>query len=111
MEKLSLEKFREYCKFTQEIYEIIRDEEKMNSMTEEDAEKLQEDMEKMVEIEERDLAKRFDEDLKVTIQDLGWRSEGRYLPQQSDMISVAYWYQTEPHNAFKLPEKNDLEVN
>lgn len=55
---------------------------------------------------------RFDGDLKVTIQDLGWRSEGRYLPQQSDVISVAYWYQTEPHNTFKkLPSKNDLEVN
>jgi hypothetical protein len=55
---------------------------------------------------------RFDGDLKVTIQDLGWRSEGRYLPQQSDIISVAYWYQTEPHNPFqKLPSKNDLEVN
>lgn len=55
---------------------------------------------------------RFEGDLKVTIQDLGWRSEGRYLPQQSDMISVAYWYQKEPHNTFKkLPSKNDLEVN
>lgn len=55
---------------------------------------------------------RFDGDLKVTIQDLGWRSEVRYLPQQSDMVSVAYWYQKEPHNAFKkLPAKNDLEVN
>lgn len=55
---------------------------------------------------------RFDGDLKVTIQDLGWRSEGRYLPQKSDMISVAYWYQTEPHNKFpNLPSKNDLEVN
>lgn len=55
---------------------------------------------------------RFDGDLKVTIQDLGWRSEGRYLPQQSDMISVAYWYQKEPHNTFqKLPGKNELEVN
>lgn len=55
---------------------------------------------------------RFEGDLKVTIQDLGWRSEGRYLPQQSDMISVAYWYQREPHGTFKkLPEKNILEVN
>ncbi|MGX1753073.1 glycoside hydrolase family 172 protein [Sphingobacterium sp. NPDC055346] len=55
---------------------------------------------------------RFDGDLKVTIQDLGWRSEGRYLPQKSDMISVAYWYQSEPHNKFpNLPSKNDLEVN
>ena len=55
---------------------------------------------------------RFDGDLKVTIQDLGWRSEGRYLPQKSDMISVAYWYQAEPHGKFpNLPAKNDLEVN
>ena len=51
-------------------------------------------------------------DLKITIQDLGWRSEGRYLPQQSDISSVVYWYQAEPHTPFpKLPEKNKLEVN
>lgn len=55
---------------------------------------------------------RFENGLKVTIQDLGWRSEGRYLPQQSDINSVVYWYQTEPHAPFpKLPAKNDLEVN
>jgi len=55
---------------------------------------------------------RFDGDLKVTIQDLGWRSEGRYLPQKSDIITVAYWYQREPHAHFpKLPSKNELEVN
>jgi hypothetical protein len=55
---------------------------------------------------------RFDTDLKVTIQDLGWRSGGRYLPQQSDVISVAYWYQREPHAPFpELPSKNELEVN
>jgi hypothetical protein len=55
---------------------------------------------------------RFEKDLKITIQDLGWRSEGRYLPQQSDISSVVYWYQTEPHSPFpKLPEKNKLEVN
>jgi hypothetical protein len=55
---------------------------------------------------------RFDKELKVTIQDLGWRSEGRYLPQQSDISSVVYWYQTEPHVKFpKLPSKNMLEVN
>jgi len=54
---------------------------------------------------------RFEKDLSVTIQDLGWRSEGRYLQQESDIASVAYWYQTEPHNPFPpLPEKNDLEV-
>ena len=55
---------------------------------------------------------RFEKDLKITIQDLGWRSGGRYLPQQSDISSVVYWYQSEPHATFpKLPEKNDLEVN
>lgn len=55
---------------------------------------------------------RFDKDLKVTIQDLGWMSKGRYLPQQSDIISVAYWYQREPHAKFpKLPDANVLEVN
>lgn len=55
---------------------------------------------------------RFEKDLKVTIQDLGWRADNRYLPQQSDISSVVFWYQTEPHAAFpKLPAKNDLEVN
>ncbi|HYG40951.1 MAG TPA: DUF2961 domain-containing protein [Cytophagales bacterium] len=55
---------------------------------------------------------RFEKELKVTIQDLGWRSEERYLPQQSDISSVVYWYQAEPHAPFpKLPSKNDLEVN
>lgn len=54
---------------------------------------------------------RFDEKLRVTIQALGWRSEGRYLPLQDDIASVAYWYQTEPHAAFKsLPDKDGLEV-
>lgn len=55
---------------------------------------------------------RFDKDLKITIQDLGWRAGGRYLPQRSDIITVAYWYQTEPHGAFqKLPAFDGLEVN
>lgn len=55
---------------------------------------------------------RFDSDLKVTIQDLGWRSGGRYLPQKSDIITVGYWYQREPHARFPaLPAKDILEVN
>jgi hypothetical protein len=55
---------------------------------------------------------RFEKDLKITIQDLGWRSGGRYLPQQSDISSVAYWYQAEPHAPFpKLPSKDELEIN
>ncbi len=55
---------------------------------------------------------RFKKDLRVTIQALGWRSGGRYLPLQDDISSVAYWYQTEPHNAFPpLPDKDGLEIN
>ena len=54
---------------------------------------------------------RFEKDLKVTIQALGWRSGGRYLPLQDDISSVAFWYQKEPHASFpKLPCKDYLEV-
>ena len=54
---------------------------------------------------------RFEKDLKVTIQDLGWRHDGRYYPQKSDISSVVYWYQREPHAPFPaLPSKDDLEI-
>ncbi|HUC93894.1 MAG TPA: glycoside hydrolase family 172 protein [Paenibacillus sp.] len=54
---------------------------------------------------------RFESGLKVTIQDLGWRSGRRYLPQQSDIASTAFWYQTEPHAAYpKLPGNDEREV-
>jgi len=54
---------------------------------------------------------RFQEDIRVTIQALGWRSGGRYLPLQDDISSVAYWYQTLPGKAFPdLPEKDLLEI-
>lgn len=54
---------------------------------------------------------RFEEDLRVTIQALGWRSGGRYLPLQDDIASTAFWYQTEPHAPFPtLPDRDGLEV-
>ncbi|MGN6618050.1 MAG: DUF2961 domain-containing protein, partial [Ilyomonas sp.] len=54
---------------------------------------------------------RFEKNLKVTIQALGWRGDGRYLPLQDDIASVVYWYQTEPHATFPtLPAKDFLEV-
>jgi hypothetical protein len=54
---------------------------------------------------------RFDKDIKVTIQDLGWHKGGRYLPQKSDISSVCFWYQAEPHAPFpKLPDWRGLEV-
>jgi D-arabinan exo alpha-(1,3)/(1,5)-arabinofuranosidase (non-reducing end) len=55
---------------------------------------------------------RFDSDLRVTIQDLGWRRDGTYLPRTDDISSVAFWYQTEPHAPFpKLPDKNHLKTD
>jgi hypothetical protein len=57
---------------------------------------------------------RFDKDLKVTIQALGWHGGGpggrRYLPLEDDISSTAFWYQTEPHAPFPpLPGKDALE--
>ena len=55
---------------------------------------------------------RFQKDLKITIQDLGWHMGGRYLKQQSDIASTCFWYQTDPHVKFsKLPSWQELEVN
>ena len=53
------------------------------------------------------------EDLKVTIQDLGWYSAGDlYKPRRDDIYTVAYWYQTLPTAPFpKLPEPIDLEIS
>lgn len=55
---------------------------------------------------------RFEKDLKVTIQALGWRKvEGgnRYLQLEDDIASVAYWYQKEPHGKFPaLPNREQL---
>jgi len=58
---------------------------------------------------------RFQSDLRVTVQALGWRSplEGkpRYLPLQDDIASTAFWYQAEPHAPFPaLPHRDYLEV-
>ena len=41
---------------------------------------------------------RFRDDLRVTIQALGWRprKQRTYLPLQDDIASVAFWYQTLP---------------
>ena len=56
---------------------------------------------------------RFEKDLRVTIQALGWRTtpERQYLPLQDDIASVAYWYQQLPTAAFpKLPDRDYLEI-
>jgi hypothetical protein len=56
---------------------------------------------------------RFEADLRVTIQALGWRTgkDRRYLPLQDDIASVAYWYQALPTAPFPaLPDRDYLEV-
>jgi len=54
---------------------------------------------------------RFQRDIRVTIQAIGWRSGGRYLPLQDDIASVAYWYQALPTAPFPpLGSPDDLEV-
>lgn len=53
----------------------------------------------------------FNSDFKATIQALGWRSEGRFLPLRDDLASVAFWYQSEPHAVFPdIPNRNMREV-
>jgi len=43
---------------------------------------------------------RFDQDLKVTIQELGWWPNGKFQPLTDDISSTGYWYQFEPHAPF-----------
>ena len=53
----------------------------------------------------------FESDLKVTIQALGWRSGGRYLPLQDDLSSVAYWYSDRLDDEYpEMPDANGLEI-
>jgi hypothetical protein len=60
---------------------------------------------------------RFEKDLRVTIQALGWMAgrsgnDSRYLPLQDDIASVAFWYQREPHAPFPpLADRDFLAVN
>ncbi len=54
---------------------------------------------------------RFHQDLRVTIQALGWRSGGRYLPLQDDIASTAFWYQRETSSPKPpTPDADALEV-
>ena len=51
---------------------------------------------------------RFEKNLKVTIQALGWRDGSRYLPLQDDVASTVFWYQQDPHQAFPAMLSKDL---
>jgi len=46
----------------------------------------------------------FAENLKVTVQTLGWWPDRTYQPLTDDVASTAFWYQSEPHTPFpELP--------
>ena len=54
---------------------------------------------------------RFERDLRVTIQALGWRSGRRYLPLQDDIASTAFYYMRETSSDRPaLPDADGLEV-
>ncbi len=53
----------------------------------------------------------FSKRLRVTIQALGWREGGRFLPLQDDISSVAFWYQDRPAERMpELPCRDRLEI-
>ena len=53
----------------------------------------------------------FKENIRVTIQALGWHNGGRYLPLQDDISSVAFWYSDNLEDVYPtLPDKDYLEV-
>ena len=53
----------------------------------------------------------FSSDLRVTIQAIGWRRDGRYLPLKDDISSVAYYYLDKPAGLpTPLPGADDIEI-
>ena len=55
---------------------------------------------------------RFESSLRVTVQALGWREGGKYLPLQDDIACVAYWYQDRPSCVVRpIPPREALEIN
>lgn len=53
----------------------------------------------------------FAQSLRVTLQDLGWRPDGRYLARRDDLASTAFWYQDAPGGRSRLvPGLEQLEV-
>lgn len=50
---------------------------------------------------------RFQKNIRVTMQQIGVSNKGLF-ERQDDVATVAYWYQTEPHNKFPLlPAKEE----
>ena len=54
---------------------------------------------------------RFQERIRVTVQAIGWREGGFYLPLRDDLSCVAYWYQDAPSAVHRpVPGREELEV-
>ncbi len=54
---------------------------------------------------------RFEQELRVTIQALGWRAGRRYLPLQDDIASTAFYYAAASSTRRPaLPDVDGLEV-
>ena len=54
----------------------------------------------------------FKSDIRVTIQDLGWRPGRQFLPLMDDISSVAYWYSDTLEDVYPpLPRGDALEIN
>ena len=52
----------------------------------------------------------FKNDIRVTIQALGWRADG-YRTLMDDLSSVAYWYSDNLQDEYPpMPDKRDLEL-
>lgn len=48
---------------------------------------------------------------RATIQALGWRDKGRFLPLRDDISAVAFFYQVEPHRPYpEFYDRNALEI-
>ena len=45
---------------------------------------------------------RFESELRVTMQALGWLPNHKFRPLEDDICSVAYWYQSEPHGPYSM---------
>lgn len=53
----------------------------------------------------------FKQEIRVTVQALGWRSGNRFLPLQDDVASVSYFYLKDPGTAlYPLPDRDYLEI-
>jgi len=54
---------------------------------------------------------RFEKDLRVTIQALGWQSGGRYLPLKDDIATTAFCTRPNPRPVPGASGKDELEIH